>query len=70
MPGLRSQALLASIVALATSLGLATTAEGIEDEAHEALLKALGCHEGQGYRYSRPVPADQIPRLLGLLVAH
>jgi diguanylate cyclase (GGDEF)-like protein len=62
--GTQSATLLAAIVALAASLGLSTTAEGIEDQAYLDILKDLGCLEGQGYLFSRPVPADQVPQLL------
>ncbi len=58
-----SPSLLASIVSLARSLGLYTTAEGIEDETHLAVLKSLDCDEGQGYYFSRPVPAAEVPKL-------
>jgi len=59
-----SPALLESIVSLAQALGLTTTAEGIEDETHRKLLRSLGCDRGQGYLFSRPVTADQVPFVL------
>jgi diguanylate cyclase (GGDEF)-like protein/PAS domain S-box-containing protein len=53
-----------AMVAIARSLDLHTIAEGIETEAqHEFLLRA-GCQEGQGFLYSRPLPPDEIERLL------
>jgi diguanylate cyclase (GGDEF)-like protein/PAS domain S-box-containing protein len=53
-----------AMVAIARSLDLHTIAEGIETEAqHEFLLRA-GCQEGQGFLYSRPMPPDEIARLL------
>lgn len=53
-----------AMVAIARSLGLHTIAEGIETEAqHEFLLRA-GCQEGQGFLYSRPLPPDEVARLL------
>jgi EAL domain-containing protein (putative c-di-GMP-specific phosphodiesterase class I) len=53
-----------AMVAIARSLGLHTIAEGIETEGqHEFLLRA-GCQEGQGFLYSRPLPPDEIGRLL------
>lgn len=55
-----SRGLLASIVALATALGLTTTAEGIEDKSHRDLLAELGCLRGQGYLFSEPVPAEKL----------
>jgi len=60
-----SPALLGSIVSLARTLGLSTTAEGIENDAQRAALRSVGCDEGQGYLFSPPVPASQIPALLG-----
>lgn len=38
------------------TIGLTTIAAGIETEAQRALLSGLGCDEGQGYLFSRPVP--------------
>ncbi len=38
--------------------GASTLAEGIEDEHQARLLYELGCHLGQGYYYSRPIPVD------------
>jgi len=35
-------------------------AEGVENRAQEACLIAQGCSEGQGFLYSRPLPAAQI----------
>lgn len=43
-----------SIVELATRLGMSTTAEGIETEEQLALVKSLGCTEGQGYLLGKP----------------
>ncbi|MFI3250278.1 MAG: bifunctional diguanylate cyclase/phosphodiesterase [Eubacteriales bacterium] len=36
--------------------GMSTLAEGIEDKEQSSLLQELGCHLGQGYFYSRPMP--------------
>ncbi|QIN78152.1 EAL domain-containing protein [Rubrobacter marinus] len=55
-----------SIVDLARALNLSTVAEGIETRAQLETLKALGCELGQGYLFSRPVPAEEIPPLLTL----
>jgi EAL domain-containing protein (putative c-di-GMP-specific phosphodiesterase class I) len=49
---------------LAANLGLTTVAEGIETDGQSWLLAALGCQTGQGYLFSRPVPADDIDRLI------
>jgi diguanylate cyclase (GGDEF)-like protein len=53
-----------AILGLAKGLGLTTTAEGVEDAAQLACLKANGCAEGQGYLFSKAVPAAEIPALL------
>lgn len=49
-----------AIVQLGRSLGLCTTAEGVESEAHVALLRSMGCGSLQGYHFSRPAPAEDI----------
>jgi diguanylate cyclase (GGDEF)-like protein len=57
-------AIVEAMLALSNNLGLYTIAEGIEEEVqHEFLLKA-GCAEGQGFLYSRPIPATEVERLL------
>lgn len=53
-------AIVRSIIALAKSLDLAVTAEGIETAAQEGELKALECSNGQGYLFSKPVPQAEI----------
>jgi diguanylate cyclase (GGDEF)-like protein len=52
-----------SLIDLGRSLGLRIIAEGVEDEATATLLTELGCSEGQGYFWSRPVPADDVVAL-------
>ena len=42
---------------MAKSLGLHTTAEGIEDEMARQILLDLGCYLGQGYYFARPMAA-------------
>ena len=46
-----------TIVTLASGLGLKTIAEGIETPAQSRILSDLGCEEGQGYLFARPMPA-------------
>ena len=48
------------ILGLTRSLGLVTTAEGIESSDDEAWLRSLGCEQGQGFLFSRPMPADEV----------
>jgi len=59
-----SAVIVTAITRLAESLGLAVTAEGIEDEVIEARLRAIGTFKGQGYLFGRPAPADEIARML------
>jgi diguanylate cyclase (GGDEF)-like protein/PAS domain S-box-containing protein len=57
-------AIVEAMLAIAKSLGMCTIAEGIETaEQHDFLLHA-GCVEGQGYYYSRGLPAQEIERML------
>jgi diguanylate cyclase (GGDEF)-like protein/PAS domain S-box-containing protein len=59
-----SETIVRSIVSLAHSLGLRVTAEGIEDTDQLNALTALGCEYGQGYHFSRPLPAADIAAML------
>ncbi|MHA6720446.1 putative bifunctional diguanylate cyclase/phosphodiesterase [Sphingomonas sp. RS6] len=52
-------AIVRAILSLAQALGMQTTAEGIETNELAQTLAALGCSYGQGFFYSRPVPADE-----------
>lgn len=53
-----------AIVAMADSLGLHVTAEGIEHPAQARILQEIGCREGQGFLFSRPLPASEAGQLL------
>jgi EAL domain-containing protein (putative c-di-GMP-specific phosphodiesterase class I) len=57
-------AIIGSIIALAGSLQLAVTAEGIETAEQLAELQALGCDQGQGYYLARPAREDVVSALL------
>ena len=59
-----SRELCRTIVQLATSLGMAVTAEGIETQPQRQFLQSLRCEEGQGYLFSHPLPEPQLPSLL------
>jgi len=50
-------AIVGSTISLSRQLGLAVIAEGIENEAVAELLVRMGCEEGQGYFFGRPMPA-------------
>jgi diguanylate cyclase (GGDEF)-like protein len=56
--------LVEAIINMATSLGLKTVAEGIEDEATINKLVAIGCDIGQGYYWSKPVTQDALSEIL------
>ncbi len=58
-----SAALIDTVVQLARSLGIATLAEGIEDEAQLRALQLAGCERGQGFLFSRPVEAEAVATL-------
>ncbi|WP_449409826.1 EAL domain-containing protein [Methylobacterium komagatae] len=53
-----------AVISLGASLGMTTTAEGVETEAQLARLRAEGCDEVQGYLFSRPVPITEVPNIL------
>jgi diguanylate cyclase (GGDEF)-like protein/PAS domain S-box-containing protein len=53
-----------SIVGLAQTLNLAVVAEGIEAESQTGELIRAGCHRGQGFYLSQPVPAEDMSLLL------
>ena len=52
-------AIVAAVVAVAGALGLSVTAEGVETDVQWDELRRLGCDWAQGYRFSRPVPAEE-----------
>jgi len=47
------------VIELGRNLNLTIIAEGIEDERQAETLRKLGCHEGQGYLYAKPMPPAQ-----------
>lgn len=59
-----SAAIVNAIVSLGESLNLPITAEGVEDAAIEARLKALGCAKAQGWHYGKPLSVAGARRLL------
>jgi diguanylate cyclase (GGDEF)-like protein/PAS domain S-box-containing protein len=59
-----AQAIVRSIISLGVGLGVTITAEGVETEAELSCLRTEGCHEGQGYLFSRARPNAEIVGLL------
>ncbi len=55
-----SSSMVSAMIALAQNLGMSALAEGIETEGEWRFLADRGCPMGQGYYFSRPVPADDI----------
>lgn len=53
-----------AILALARALNLRVIAEGLETQAQYDYLKELGCNEGQGYMYARPMPFQDLVRFI------
>ena len=63
-PGNRNAAIIKAIVTLAATLGMETTAEGVEIQDEIELVRGLGCSHIQGYVYGRPALAAEIAELL------
>ncbi len=53
-------AIVRAVIDMANNLNLVVIAEGVETEQQAAFLRRHGCHQGQGYLFSRPVPADEV----------
>jgi len=62
-----SYALVQMITALGNTLGISTTAEGVETEGERESARSAGCTEMQGYLLSRPVPCNELNDLIGRL---
>jgi EAL domain-containing protein (putative c-di-GMP-specific phosphodiesterase class I) len=59
-----SLAIVRAVVGMSSSLGIRTTAEGVETKEQLASLVMEGCDEFQGFLFSSPQPAEEIERLL------
>ncbi|AXK57332.1 putative bifunctional diguanylate cyclase/phosphodiesterase [Pseudomonas protegens] len=60
----KDAALVSAIIQLGRSLNLSIIAEGVETQEQLAFLKQQGCEEGQGFYFSKALPADSFARLL------
>jgi len=58
-----SLAIIRAVVAMADSLDMSTTAEGVETEPELAMIRKLGCKKIQGYYFGRPMLAPEALRL-------
>jgi EAL domain-containing protein (putative c-di-GMP-specific phosphodiesterase class I) len=59
-----SMAIVRAVTGLGQSLGISTTAEGVETSEQLALLRSEGCTEVQGYLFSQPRPAADVEKML------
>src|SRR5438045_9404482 len=59
-----SMAIVRAVTGLGKSLGIVTTAEGVETDAQFDLLRKEGCTQAQGYLFSRPHPAAEVENML------
>ena len=60
----KSRKLVETIINIARTMEMTVVAEGIETDEQQAILTSLGCDYLQGYLFSRPLPAEQVPWLL------
>ena len=60
---IHADAIVRAVVGMGQALGIATNAEGVESVEQAAMLRAHGCREGQGFLYSRPLPAASLRSL-------
>jgi EAL domain-containing protein (putative c-di-GMP-specific phosphodiesterase class I) len=59
-----SEVIVQAVIGLARNLNLEVTAEGIETGSQLQFLKDNGCHEGQGFYFSRPIASNQLEKML------
>ncbi len=57
-------AVAAAVMHIGEALGIVTSAEGVETQSQLQGLRELGCHWAQGYLFAKPIPADEMRRLM------
>ncbi|MND95955.1 Oxygen sensor protein DosP [compost metagenome] len=60
----KSQKIVETIINVARTMDMVVVAEGIETAEQQQILANLGCDYLQGYYFSRPLPAEQVPWLV------
>ena len=68
--GVAGKAIVSSIIEMGASLKKRVVAEGVEARQQLTFLQAHHCTEGQGYYFSRPVPAEEFTSLLETGLSH
>jgi EAL domain-containing protein (putative c-di-GMP-specific phosphodiesterase class I) len=64
----QARAILATIIELAQTLGMRTTAEGVETPEQLRLVRKYGCTSAQGYLFHEPMPLNELRYLLYSIV--
>ena len=60
--GERTRLIMEQIIQMVQHLGISTVVEGVETEENDRMIRDMGCDFGQGYYYSRPIPADEFSK--------
>lgn len=61
-----NKAIIETIISLAKALNMKVVAEGVEVKQHELFLAQSYCDEAQGYFYAKPMPANEVEKMLQL----
>ena len=52
--------IVSSVINMANQMGVATLVEGVENEEHLGILRAMGCDKMQGFLFSKPLPLQNV----------